>query len=230
MLLSQVEQKIEIDGENLLNIRDGKMFFSGKGNIYKMGSKMFPIGKKGHIFTESLTEIGDYNEIQESIKNSNWKHRNGHCYSDADFLHQIFLLFEIDAKYFSGWVFPMLGLLPKHHAWVVVDENVYDISVHTTVSDKIKEQIEKGIDPKSPLAIKEIKNLENQIYPFQEHFSWGKVHSDMIYVGAESDPILARHQYSRLLDKFPNHPSYPEVSNHGTNYYRNEYLSLLDKA
>lgn len=212
MLLSKIEEHIELTDNFSLNIRNGKMFFTIDGKVNKFGSKEFPLGSRGQsLFTSATTENGDYDNVAKVIENSNWEHKNGYCYTNAEVLHHAFVAHGIEAKYYSGWVFTS-PQYPIHHAWVVVDDNVYDIGINMKSQQKLIEVAFAGGNPYSDKVIKEIKKIEANPYPIQDHFIWGKVNDPMIYVGSEETPTSARMKFNKCMDMFPNHSSYANMN------------------
>jgi hypothetical protein len=228
MLLSQSDGKVFFEESGFgFEIKNGKMYFTVKGEEYQFGTKLYPLGSRGHIFHHENTEGGKYLEVAESIERSNWKHKTGHCYTNAEILHKTFLAHGIKAKYFSGWVFTAPDF-PIHHAWVVVDNDVYDIAVNVVSQNRMIEQVINGIDPYSKESIKEIAEIEKNYYPIVDYFNWGKVDGHMIYVGSENTPNGARLQYNKAIDYVgvENHPSYRHMKK-GQKYERSPYQKIL---
>lgn len=232
MLLTQVdigEVFFEKSGFGF-KVKNGKMYFTVQGENFQFGTKLYPLGSRGHIFMSHITEEGKYKEVAETIERGNWEHKNGYCYTNAEILHKTFLAHGIKAKYFSGWVFNGPNT-PIHHAWVVVDNNVYDLAINIKSQIRMREQIQEGLDPYSPQAIDEIRKLEDNYYPIVENFTWGKVDEAMIYVGAENTPNGARVQYSKAIDYVgvENHPSYNHMKK-GEKYEMSRYQKLLGRS
>jgi hypothetical protein len=231
VLLSQSDDKVYFEESQFgFEVKNGKFYFTTKGEDYQFGTKLYPLGSRGHIFHNACTEGGKYLEVAESIERSNWKHKTGYCYTFAEIVHKAFLAHGIKAKYFSGWVFTA-PTTPIHHAWVVVEGNVYDIAVNVASQNKMREQVLSGIDPYSPQAIKEIAKLEENHYPIVDNFTWGKVEEGMIYIGSENTPNGARLQYNKAVDYVgvENHPSYRHMKK-GQKYERSPYQKILAEA
>jgi hypothetical protein len=219
------------DGSFKMEIKNHKFYFSINGDKHIFGSKLYPLGKKQSVFTYADTEQGDYDQIANMLDNSNWEHKDGHCYTNAEILHKVFLELSIDAKYYGGWVFPTAGY-PVHHAWVVVDDSVYDISINVTAHRLMTKQIEEGRDPYSKECIREVKRVMSNNKPIKEHFIWGKVPEHMIYIGSEETPNSARKKYNDAMDRVSNnHPSYRKMDNQTGNkrHFKTRYQHLLDE-
>lgn len=228
LLLSKFNSTQSFGDKFSYEVKNGKMYFTVNGKKYQFGTKMYPLGKKGQqLFTNALTAKGGFEEVAKSIENSNWKHRNGYCYTNAEVLYEAFKAHGINAKYYSGWVFTA-PIEPIHHAWVEVDGNVYDISIHEKAQTRMYEQIQEGKNPYSDACVKEVKSIESNVTPITDNFVWGAVPEFLIYVGAESDPRRARIQYNDCMDLHPVHPSYPNRPK-GEKHYRSRYQQLQDK-
>lgn len=229
MLLSRMpNSSVSPDGNFNLTFKNGKAYFNKKGDpIQVIGNKQYPVGKRPHIFAEGLFKEGEkYPEIVDILKRSNWEFKPGYCYSNADILYQIFNKMGIDAKYYSGWVFSAPAY-PIHHAWVVVEDAVYDISIHMKCHKLMLEQVINGVDNYSKEALAEIREAMKTYHPVDENFSWGKVHETMIYIGAESDPQNARLQYNKAIgNDISKHPSYRHMKKNSP-FERSRYQKLL---
>lgn len=227
MRLYELEDSRFDANENFyLEIKNGKCYFGVNGDRHVFGSKVYPVGKKASIFTNGFTEEGKYIDIEEAMHNSNWQPRDGYCYTNAEILHSVFREYGIDAKYYSGWLFAG-GSYPIHHAWVVVDGNVYDISVNMSAQRLMRKQIDNGRDPYSKECVREVKEFMKNWKPLRENFTWGKVDPTMIYVGAESNPNKARLEYNKAVDDPSTHPSYTHM-NKGEKYAKSRYQKALD--
>lgn len=224
------DTKFEGSADFSIEIKNGKIYFSIGKDKHVFGSKVYPVGSRGFsIFTADGVK-GDYPEVAAAIERGNWKHRNGYCYTNAEILHQAFLAYGVDAKYYSGWIFTGAAY-PVHHAWVVVEGKVYDISIHQPSTNMIIEQAKNGKDPYSKESVREVKALENIIHPIRENFIWGDVASYMIYVGSEETPESARVKYNTAMNKVPNHPSYRSMAKKVGNetHFKTRYQHLLDE-
>jgi hypothetical protein len=209
-----------------IQIKNHKCYFNADGDKHIFGSKLYPIGKRAEIFTIANTTKGEYKEVAESLERGNWKPSTGRCYTNAEILCESFKAHGIDAKYFSGWVFPTGGH-PIHHSWVVVNENVYDISINMKSHNLQLQQIEEGRDPYSKECIKEIKDLEANWKPITDTFVWGE--ALMIYVGAENSPNGARVQYNNCVGDVSKHPSYKKMGKTGK-HIKSRYQQLLEEV
>lgn len=200
-----------------IQVKNHKAYFTVENEKYVFGSKLYPIGKRGaSIFAHWDIEDDEikYDKVAEAIENGNWKPSTGKCYTNAEILQGAFKAMGVDAKYYSGWAFPSAGF-PIHHAWMVVDDRVYDIAVNISGQKKMEEQIREGLDPYSKECIREVNRIENNWKPIVENFTWGNK-PYMIYVGAESNPNSARVQYGKAVPEDPSlHPSYRHMKNRG---------------
>lgn len=209
-----------------IQIKNHKCYFTLEGKKYVFGSKLYPIGKRAGIFSPWNTENGDYEEVARAIEDSNWKPRNGYCYTNAEILWKTFKHFGVDAKYYAGWAFPSSGY-PIHHAWVVVGDDVYDLGVNITSQKVFQKQIMGGKDQYSKECIREIKEIERNWKPVRENFTWGNAF--MFYVGSEITPHEARVQYNKAVEDVSTHPSYASMGKTGK-HIRSKYQQLLEDA
>lgn len=227
MLLTTIEEEVRYGDNFGFKITNGKLHFNVNGKKNVLGSKMFPLGKKNaSIFKGGKDKPTEYVEVAKVLEDSNWKHESGMCYTYAEILQKVFIEFGIDAKYYSGWVFTEPSY-PVHHAWVVVDGFVYDISVHVKSQSKLIEMLRNGEDPYSKESVREMQRVQNDVTPITESFVWGNVPGYMIYVGSEETPITARKKYTKCIEGFPEHPSYPNINRDGK-FGKTRIQKLLD--
>lgn len=224
------DSKFEGSADFSIEVKNGKIYFRIGKDKHVFGSKVYPVGSRGFSIFAADGVKGDYHEVAAAIERGNWVHRNGYCYTNAEILHQAFLGYGIDAKYYSGWIFAG-ATYPVHHAWVVVDDKVYDISIHVPSTNKIMEQKKNGKDPYSAGSVKEVKALKHIIYPIHENFIWGDVGNTLIYVGSEETPESARLKYNTAMSKIPNHPSHRLVAKKVGNetHFKTRYQHLMDE-
>ena len=212
MLLSKIPDFKSGYDKMTVEVKNHKFYFSINGDKHVMGSKLYPVGKRGlSFFTGGTTTKGDFQEVEEYLERENWKHKNGYCYTNAETLHKAFLEHKINAKYYSGWLF-VNDSHPIHHAWVSVDGNVYDIGIHETSQQHMRNMIMDGKDVYHPRSIRELKEIEKTIFPLRDNFIWGKVPDYMMYIGAEDTPNGARVKYNSCVNKVDFHPSYKNMT------------------
>lgn len=231
MRIENIGQTEETTDNNKFNIsiKNNKFYFQVGKDKHVLGSKIYPIGKRISMFHKNDEELQNkYEHVAKSFESSNWVHRNGYCYTNAEILHKAFKAHGVDAKYYAGWVF--IGpSYPIHHAWVVVDDRVFDISIHEASQTLLQKQVDEGKDPYSKECAREVKALEAKIYPLNEHFTWGNPPDYMIYVGSEETPTTARIKYNNAMDKTKNHPSYRSMSKVGDEVnFKTKYQQLMD--
>lgn len=231
--LKEISDSKYVDVEGFqFQFKNSKAYFKVGKDSHVFGSKIYPIGKRGQsFFGGTCTEDtgSKYDRVADTLERSNWKHKNGYCYTNAEILQQIFQAHGVDAKYYSGWVFVSSGY-PIHHAWVVVDDNVYDISINVVAQQRMLEQSMKGMDLYSPEAVKEIKRIQNDSYSITDSFVWGKVPDHMIYVGSEETQDTGRAKYhSAMKATNNNHPSYAKMNKQRDRNFRSKYQSLLEQ-
>lgn len=233
MRLKDMQFHINLGSGDYYKLANGKFSFRVHGESHVIGSKLYPVTAKerASAFANGVTEGGNHVDVAEWLNKSNWEFKSGYCYTNAEILQKVFTEMGIDAKYYSGWVFTGVGF-PIHHAWVVVDGNVYDISIHVTSQLLMYEQVKAGIDIRGREAVKEIKESMDISRPVQEHFVWGKVPDHMCYVGNEDTPESARKNYARAIKSagdVSKHPSYSHMKK-GDAYEMSPYQKLLEDA
>lgn len=213
-----------------LRVKNGKIYFDFKNDKHIFGSKTYPVGKKGLSLFFNQEAESEFREVSDTIERSNWKHRNGYCYTNAEILLEAFHASGVEAKYFSGWVFTGVGY-PVHHAWVVVGDKVYDLSIHLPSIKKITEQNLEGKNPYDKKSVAEVKALKDVRNPIHENFVWGVVPELMIYVGSEETPTSARAKYNTAMKNTPNHPSYRSMAKKVGDevHYKTRYQHLMDE-
>lgn len=233
MLLSQVKDAALANYNHFqLLVKNHKLYFSKDNDKHVFGTKLYPIGKRNvSLFMDSVTEKGAFEEVSTYLETSGWQPRNGYCYSNSELLQNAFKTHGIDAKYYSGWLF-VGHQYPIHHAWVVVDDNVYDIGINVLSQSKMFEQIESGLNPYSEACVKEIKALESKPFPIQDFFVWGKVPKELFYIGAEDTPNGARLKYNACMKVVAEHPSYKGMQkvSGSTQHFRTKYQQALENS
>lgn len=215
------EGNLKLNDELSIEIKNGKCYFTVNNDRHIFGSKLYPVGKRAHIFTRANTQKQEYSEVARYIEEI-WSPAKGYCYTNAEVLWNAFKKFNIDAKYFSGWLFPASGY-PVHHAFVIVENSVFDISINIKGLNLGRKQVLDGKDPYSKECIEEVKQVESQWKPIEESFIWG--YTDFIYVGAENTPNGARLQYNKAVTDLSTHPSYKEMGVEGK-YFESDYQRL----
>ena len=231
--LKDMEFNIDLGKGDYYKVSNGKFSFCLRGEKHIIGSKLYPVTAKDKAsgFANGVTEGFHHLGIAEMINKSNWEFKSGYCYTNAEVLCKVFNEMGIDAKYYSGWVFTGLSM-PIHHAWVVVDGNVYDISIHMTSQYLMMEQANQGLDLRSKEAVRAVKESMSKTKPIQDHFVWGKVPDHMFYVGNEDTPESARKNYAKAINAsgdVSNHPSYNHMSK-GDMYEPSPYQKALNEA
>lgn len=230
MFLSRMEDE-EIGSNNIFSIevKSGKLYFTFNKDKHVIGSKIYPVSKKNHVqmFDVTNTSRGEYQDVQDLLKSMDWKYVNGKCYDNAEVLYDAFQYCGYDAKYYAGWLWIGAGY-PFHHAWVVVDDSVYDIAYHLTSQKVLIDQELSGKDIYSRENVREVKRLMKTVHPVGEHFIWGQVEEIMMYAGSEDTPEGAKNRYIKMMKQFPNHPTYnvPEKQE-GDIHFKSRYQILL---
>lgn len=233
MRLKGMQFHIDLGKGEYYKVSNGKFVFFIDGEKHVIGSKLFPVTSKDRAsaFANGVTEDGYYLEVASIMNASNWEFKSGYCYTNAETLHRVFRENGIAAKYYSGWVFTGVGT-PVHHAWVVVDGNVYDISIHMTSQLLMLKQAMNGADIRGKDAVKEIKESMGITRPVQDHFVWGRVPDHMCYVGNEDTPESARKNYAKAIKSagdVSRHPSYRHMKK-GEMYEMSPYQKMLEDA
>jgi len=231
MFLSKIEDVEWVASDIFrVDIKNNKLQFTFNKDKHIVGSKMFPVAKKNNIqiFDATNTSKCEYKDVQDLLKSVGWKHVNGKCYSNAEALYDAFEYCGYDAKYYAGWLWIGAGY-PIHHAWVVVDDSVFDIAYHLTSQKVLIEQELSGKDIYSKENVREIKRLMRINHPVGENFIWGEVPEIMMYVGSEDTPDGARDRYTKMMKQFPNHPSYDTMERNGGDiHFKSRYQLLLE--
>lgn len=138
-----------------------------------------------------------------------------------------------DIKTFVGWIVPP-SALPIHHCWLVYrDNHVLDggIFMHADLmyAQFIQENpnltIQEYRQALSAFTVAESKKKN------AESRTFGRVCPLYWYVGTECNPDDGRDIYNRLIDKFPDHPSYrkPGQNPHGASETQKMFYEQLNK-
>ena len=169
-------------------------------------SELYPVNaNKVEVFSSDNSKIAS-EKILEAFDKTEYK--MGCCYSNSDQLASELNKAGISAAVYVGWVFASNKATPFHHAWVMCDGSLLDLSDDHKLMcyGKNGEQfIGKSEDECRELVLsfqlwaKDLRNSE-RCYPV------GKV-LDMLYVGSPCSGEEGKEIFSRLWDRYPNHPS-----------------------
>lgn len=202
--------------------RDKKhLTFKGEdGQIYTIGSKLFPLSKKKNIgvWWSANTKEVERNKTLVMAMNSitNYEFKVGMCYTNAQVLQQLGEQFNLNIKYYSGWVFPVQSM-PIHHAWVVLDDKIIiDPSIHSSYINANLRMIENVelFEGKTKDEVREIyvDFIAEEKKKTKDKVSldclWGKVPFGYMYFGTEDTYGEAKKRFNELIDSVEVHPSY----------------------
>lgn len=203
---------------------------------YTIPSRLYPMPNNNwtHVFTAECTKpLNDDGALAEIL--NTFSPKLGCCYQNvADaikLLDDSGYTQKHTVRFFSGWAI-ISGIVPTHHAWLVVDGNsVFDFAINKLgLAERARVAAEKGeyIPLSRELLAKDIRKMELRVPPFMERFPYGQCFR-AAYVGVESNRDEALASYQRLMKEFPDHPSYKNLSKtSGVNKLNEIYYGIGD--
>lgn len=198
-------------------IKEDRIVCKSKDLNVVIPSAKYPL-KNGEIkvFSEFNTvDITKDREIIEDIFNS-VQQEYGRCYNNAEKLAEELTANKIDFKLYAGWLF-VDRQLPIHHSFIVINtSSVIDLSVHNNhYKDLTYELLTKfkSKDEARPAYAAFIKDIAKN--PNSETCTFGKVTKNTIYIATETLPSEARIILKDLMNKYPRHEAYLNLSGIG---------------
>lgn len=187
--------------------RDGKFLFKVKGQSHKIGSKMFPVKSpnKIRVFTHENTQPIENSALAQAIDGLTYE--MGRCYTNSDRIVGLKDSLQLPLEFYAGWLFVGDGF-PILHSWVVLGDNVLDMSLSLMDTEAMSLLEDKHLPPEQlryvmteMLAHNRKKNL-----PRSEDGVFGQVFPDFVYVGCPDEKERAAVSFFDIIKKFPHHP------------------------
>lgn len=203
-------------------------------DIAVIPSKHYPLSKLSTIslFTTYNTEEVLDDDIRQVFDAVDFP--VGRCYSNTlRFAEECRRNGISDIRTFVGWITPP-SALPIHHCWLVYKENhVLDGGIFK----KAELQFAEFVQGNPNLSMQEYRQamtdfmIEESKKQNSESRTFGKVNPLYWYVGTECNPQDGIDIYNRLIDKFPDHPSYrkPGQNPHGASETQKMIYDQLNK-
>lgn len=140
----------------------------------------------------------------------------GQCYTNTEKILQAFNQAGLvkDVQAMTGWLF--VGPKPIHHCWAVYQEQyVIDAGVdmaQLSFQDKVHDMMQNGQRPdKEDLRMLLVNEQEAYLdEPNHKTKAFGEVYPDLLYIGSYNSPDEGREIFNKLIQEYPNHPSYAE--------------------
>lgn len=209
--------------ESLSYKKDKKklMFLGRKNEQYFIGNKLYPLSKKKNIgfwYSNNTVETIRDTKLARLLDNvKEYEFKIGKCYQNAQVLYLIGKQFNLNIKYYSGWIFPYQSL-PLHHAWNVLNNRIIiDVSVgsyYTRANQRMLGLMEQ-LKGKSQDKIREIyiaiieEEMEtSKQKKVSEDCLWGKVPQGYVYFGTEDTYENSIKIFNEAYNSVEVHPSY----------------------
>lgn len=185
----------------------------GQEKQYKIPSQMFPLKDLPDIFTSDNTEDLD----DEAVKNifDSVEFRLGLCYSNTEALITKFKEAGIaGAEPYAGWIIPPNGL-PVHHCFVLYrKKHILDPSAIVCSGDLLQLLPQRGEKLREDISDFYVKR---QHLPNSERGTFGKASDLYLYIASRQDPGDALKMIRKIIEIYPNHPSYRNADERGYN-------------
>lgn len=181
---------------------------------HKIPSKFYPLAQpaKMTVMTHENTAPFSDSTFDALINDRTWE--TGRCYTNALRTVEILTRRGYDAEYFAGWLV-IGGATPIHHAWAICSTekgtHLFDLSISIPQA-----RIFWDIDTSDPtwrqIAAQRLRAMSIVDVPSRTRII-GQVPEDppCLYVGCPDTIDNARRMFNRLIQTYPQHPSYAYI-------------------
>lgn len=183
------------------------------GNTIKIPSQMFPLKGMPEFFNPDNTEELEDDEVREIFDSIEFE--LGKCYFNTQAIMTSLRENGIKgAEAYAGWTLAPSGY-PVHHTFVLYKrKHILDPSASLRFKDMKHLANITGEDMKEAVA-----NLyiERQKLSNSERCVFGKASDLYFYIGSRQEPLEALKVIKKIIQTYPNHPSYRNTDKQGYN-------------
>lgn len=199
-----------------IKLRKNEVVIRSSIRDYMIPSELFPVLNKStlKVFTYADTvQLPNDTKLAELYNQIDFK--VGHCYQNIEIFSELLKKNNLnDYKIYTGWI--VMGGLPVHHCWmtwkdkhlidpgVTLIENLFANKVIELSQDETKEMLTTDEQRELFLQIREENIHKSNV----EIRTFGQAAPLSFYVGTETTPMQGRILFNKLMEDFPEHPSY----------------------
>lgn len=190
-------------------------------------SDLYPLQNKKRIrlFSTANTAVVESETLRDVFNSLELP--PGRCYSNTLAVYKRLLengVPERDVETYVGWI--VINNIPIHHCWLVYkDMYVLDGGVSSSDVKYYQEIQASGITDKEEQRHVLFQFMEDEKgKPNSETKTFGLVSPLYLYVGSKALPTDGATWFTRLMEKYPNHPSYANEGMNGQGMSRMQEL------
>ncbi|HHT7008653.1 TPA: hypothetical protein ACTZ3A_001192 [Bacillus cereus] len=216
-LNTETKEFLTLYGDKL-KVRTDKVIVNGKLTI---PSKLYPLNNKRTIAffcyanTKPLTSNVENYEIIKKVFDEK-ELMPGYCYQNSEQIREALItegIPERDIQTYVGWILIGAEVRPIHHCWIVY-KNEYLLDGSTLNAELKARQViikEKINDVQAQREIVTEFMTQSMKMLNSETRAFGQAFPMYDYVGTQCTPNEGRIIYTKLINVYPNHPSYNEA-------------------